>query len=73
MSDSIDGALAAVHDALASTITAAGPWAVPMVVAFAGLIALFNRDKMVSAFGVFLVFGTAAAILVVLGFQNGRI
>ena len=73
MDDSIDRTLAAVHDALASTIHAAGPWAVPMVVAVAGLIALFNRDRMVSAFGVFLVFGTAAAILVVIGFQRGSL
>jgi hypothetical protein len=71
--DSIDRTLAALHDAIASTVQAAGPWAVPMVVAIAGLLALFNRDRMVSPFGVFLVIGTAAVILVVLGFQNGRI
>lgn len=73
MDDSIDRTLAAVHDAIASTVHAAGPWAIPMVVAFAGLVALFNRERMVSAFGVFLVFGTAAVVLLVMGFQNGRI
>ena len=73
MNDSIDQWLGTLHDAIGSTIHAAGPWAVPMVVAAAGLVGLANRDRIVSAFGVFLVFGTAAVILIVLGFQSGRL
>lgn len=73
MGDQLDDAFAALHDTLASTIHAAGPWAVPMVLAMAGLVALANKDRLVSGVGVFLVFATAAAILLVLAFQDGRI
>ena len=73
VSDEIDGAFQAVHDFLASTVHAAGPWAVPMVVAAAGLIGMANRERLISGFGVLLALGTAAVILVVLGFQNGRL
>ena len=37
------------------------------------LIAMANRERLLSGFGVLLVFGAVAVILVVLGFQNGRI
>jgi hypothetical protein len=69
----VESAFGALHDFLASTIHAAGPWAIPMVVAVAGLVAMANRGRLLSGFGVLLVLGTAAAILVVLGFENGRI
>lgn len=62
-----------IHEFLATTIRAAGPWAVPMVVAVAGLIGLANRDRLMSGFGVFLVFATIALVTIVLGFQAGRI
>jgi hypothetical protein len=39
----------------------------------AGLVALANKDRLVSGTGVFLVFATAAAIFLVLAFQDGRI
>jgi len=64
---------ASIHEFLATTIRAAGPWAVPMVVAVSGLIGLANRDRMMSGFGVFLIFATIALVAIVLAFQSGRI
>jgi hypothetical protein len=64
---------ASVHEFLASTIHAAGPWGLPMVMAAAGLIALTNRDRMMSGFGVFLVLATLALVMIVYAFQSGRI
>ncbi len=64
---------ASIHEVLATTIRAAGPWAVPMVVAVSGLIGLANRDRMMSGFGVFLAFATIALVTIVLAFQSGRI
>jgi hypothetical protein len=69
----MESAFGALHDFLASSIHAAGPWAVPMVIAGAGLVGMANRRRLLSGFGVLLVFGTAALILIVLGFENGRI
>lgn len=69
----LERAFGALHAFLASTIHAAGPWAVPMVVATAGLIAMANRDRLISGFGVFLVFGTAGVITLVIAFQTGRV
>jgi len=63
---------ASLHDFLATTIHAAGPWAVPIVVAVAGLIGLANRDRMMSGFGIFLVFATIAIVAIVFAFQSGR-
>jgi len=63
---------ASIHDLLAKTIHAAGPWAVPMVVAVAGLIGLANRDRMMSGFGVLLVLATIALVAIVFAFQSGR-
>ena len=73
MQDEMDRAFARLHTVLASTIHAAGPWAIPMVVAAAGLIALTNRDRMMSGFGVFLVFATIALVTILFAFQSGRI
>ena len=64
---------ASIHDFLVTTIHAAGPWAVPMVVAVSGLIGLANRDRMMSGFGVFLVLATIALATIVIAFQSGRI
>lgn len=69
----MERAFGGVHDFLASTIHAAGPWAVPMVIAVAGLVAMANHDRLVSGFGVLLVFATAAVITIVLAFQSGRV
>ena len=69
----LEQAFAAVHDFLASTIHAAGPWAVPMVLSIAGLTAMANRGRLLSAFGVFLVLATAAAVTIVIAFQQGRV
>jgi hypothetical protein len=63
---------ASIHEFLATTIHAAGPWAIPMVVAVAGLIGLANRDRMMSGFGVFLVLATVALVAIVFAFQSGR-
>ena len=63
---------ASIHEFLATTIHAAGPWAIPMVVAVAGLIGLANRDRLMSGFGVFLVFATIALVAIVFAFQSGR-
>ncbi|HEX5077013.1 MAG TPA: hypothetical protein VFW03_27635 [Gemmatimonadaceae bacterium] len=63
---------ASIHDVLATTIHAAGPWAVPMVVALSGLIGMANRDRMMSGFGVLLVFVTIALVAIVFAFQSGR-
>ena len=63
---------ASIHDLLAQTIHAAGPWAVPMVVVVSGLIGLANRDRMISGFSVFLVFATIALVTIVFAFQSGR-
>jgi len=65
-------AFKSLHALLASAIHRAGPWAIPMVIAVAGLIALANRDRLISGFGVFLVFATAGAVTVVIAFQTGR-
>jgi hypothetical protein len=62
-----------VYTFLASTIHAAGPWAIPMVIAASGLIGMANRDRMMSAFGVFLIFATIALVTLVYAFQSGRI
>ena len=64
---------ASIHEFLATTIHAAGPWAVPMVVAVSGLIGLANRDRLMSGFGVFLVFATITIVAIVFAFQSGRI
>lgn len=69
----MDRAFTAVHAFLASTIHAAGPWAVPGVLAVAGIVGIANRERLVSGFGAFLVFATAGVLAVVLAFQNGRI
>jgi hypothetical protein len=69
----LEDAFAAIHDTLASTIHVAGPWAIPMVVAMSGLVALANKDRMASGVGVLLVLATVAAIVLVLAFQDGRI
>ena len=69
----LEEAFAAVHNFLAATIRAAGPWAVPMVVATAGLIAMANRGRLLSGFGVFLVLATAAVVTIVFAFQTGRV
>lgn len=69
----LERAFAGVHDFLASAIHAAGPWAVPMVVSVAGLVAMANHDRLVSGFGVLLVFATAAVIMLVVAFQTGRV
>jgi hypothetical protein len=37
------------------------------LIAVAGLVGMANRERLVAGFGVLLVFGTAALILVVLG------
>ena len=73
MQDEMERAFTTLHAVLASTIHAAGPWAIPMVVAVAGLIGLANRDRMMAGFGVFLVFGTIALVALVYAFQSGRI
>jgi len=39
----------------------------------AGLFALANHDRMISGFGVFLVFATAAVVTLVIAFQTGRV
>jgi hypothetical protein len=62
-----------IHKFFATTIHAAGPWAIPMVVAASGLIGLANRDRMMSGFGVFLVLATIALATLVFAFQSGRI
>ena len=62
-----------LHNFLASAIHAAGPWAVPGVLVVAALVALANHDRMVSGFGVFLVFATAAIVTLVFAFQTGRV
>ncbi len=69
----LEQAFAAIHDFLSSTIQAAGPWAVPMVLALAGLTAMANRDRLLSGFGVFLVLATAALVTIVIAFQTGRV
>jgi hypothetical protein len=51
----------------------AGPWAIPIVLAVAAMIGLANHDRLVSGFGVFLIFATAAIVTVVIAFQTGRI
>ena len=63
----------AVHNLLSSAIQAAGPWAVPGVLVVAGVFALANHDRMISGFGVFLVFATAAVVTLVIAFQTGRV
>ena len=63
----------AVHDFLASLIRSAGPWAIPGVIAIALLVALVNHDRLVSGYGVFLVFATAAIVTLVIAFQTGRV
>ena len=73
MSQGLEELFAAVHDFLSSTIRAAGPWAVPMVVATAGLVAMANRSRLVSGFGVLLTLITIGCIAVVIAFQRGRI
>jgi hypothetical protein len=62
-----------IYNFLATTIRAAGPWAIPMVLATAGLIGMANRDRLVSGFGVLLVFFTVGLIAVVIAFQTGRL
>lgn len=69
----LEQAFGAAHDFLASTIRAAGPWAIPMVLAVAGLTAMANRDKLLSGFGVFLVLATATVVTLVIAFQTGRV
>ena len=64
---------AAVHDFLAAVVRAAGPWAIPGVIAVAGLFAMANHDRLVSGYGVFLVFATAAVVTLVIAFQTGRV
>ena len=68
----LERAFAALHDFLSSTIQRAGPWAIPGVLAVAGLVALANHDRLISGFGVFLVFATAALVTLVIAFQTGR-
>lgn len=63
----------AVHDFLSTVILAAGPWAIPGVLILAGLYALANHDRMISGFGIFLVFATAALVTLVIAFQTGRV
>ena len=70
---SVESVFGAIHDFLSTTIHAAGPWAIPMVLAVAGLVGMANRGRMLSGFGVALVLMTAAAVLIVIGFQNGTI
>ena len=70
---SLEGIFTAVHDFLSSTIRAAGPWAVPMVVATSGLVAMSNRSRLVSGFCVLLTLITIGCIAVVIAFQRGRI
>jgi hypothetical protein len=62
-----------IYNFLATTIRAAGPWAIPMVVATAGLIGMANRGRLVSGFGVLLIFFTVGLITVVIAFQSGRL
>ena len=73
MGDSLDDLFTAIHNFLQSTVHAAGPWAVPMVLSVAGLIAMANKGRLVSGFGVFLVLITAGCVVVILAFQQGRI
>lgn len=73
MAYQLEQLFASIHDLLATTIHAAGPWAVPMVVAVSGLIGLANRDRLMSGFGVFLVFATITIVAIVFAFQSGRI
>jgi hypothetical protein len=69
----LERAFNALHGFLSSTINAAGPWAVPGVLAAAVLIALANHHRMLSGFGVFLVLATAALVTLVIAFQTGRV
>lgn len=69
----IDEIFERVHSVLASVVQAAGPWAVPMVLAGAGLVAMTHRDRMVSGYGVFLILATAGLVVIIYAFQNGRI
>ena len=62
-----------LHAFLATTIRALGPWAIPCVLAAAGLVAMANKTRLVSGFGVMLILGTAALVLLVIAFQTGRI
>lgn len=62
-----------IYNFLASTIRAAGPWAIPMVIAAAGLVAMANRDRLISGFGVLLIFFTIGLITIVIAFQTGRL
>ena len=64
---------AAVHDFLAAVVRGAGPWAIPGVIAVAVLFALANHDRLISGYGVFLVFATAAVVTLVIAFQTGRV
>ena len=72
MAYQLEQLFASIHEFLATTIHAAGPWAIPMVVAVSGLIGLANRDRMMSGFGVFLVLATIALVAIVFAFQSGR-
>jgi hypothetical protein len=69
----LERAFDAFHSFLASIIRNAGPWAIPIVLAFAAIVGLANHDRLLSGFGVFLVFATAAIVTVVIAFQTGRI
>jgi hypothetical protein len=71
--DQFAQAFGGVYSLLASTIRAAGPWAIPMVLAAAGLVAMANRERVVSGFGVLLIFFTIGLIALVVAFQTGRL
>lgn len=63
----------ALHGLIEAAIKSAGPYAVPIVIAAAVLIGLANHDRLMSGFGVFLIFATAAIVTLVIAFQQGRI
>ena len=68
----LERAFEALHSFLSSTVKDAGPWAIPCVLAIAGLFAFANHDRMASGFGGFLVFATAAVVVLVIALQSGR-
>jgi hypothetical protein len=69
----LERAFDALHSFLASTIRSAGPWGIPIVLVVAAMIGLANHDRLMSGFGVFLVFVTAGVVTLVIAFQQGRI